>query len=341
LTEARAATQPEPVQRKYVQVEDGQFTDKEVPLNETLGIERASKDLQRIRDWESQSAAATDLGVIAALTDQVRADQGVQPEAQPQQPVEAQQQQQPTSDEEALRAALERPAVRQALETQLQAVEAQRAQYAAATTQAFELSAAATFSQFEELRGVNIQSLPAVLAAVEKNNPQRALAMVQALTATERLHQQARQASAAQAEIQRAQQAVWMKSEDAKFDAAMANEPKEVYEAVTKAAPRLLKQNFGIEPQQLAAMIDNNPGLRSAEAQAILYAALKSQLAQEGIAERKARPPVPNVQRPGVSRPAPSYSDEEAASALRAFNKDPSPKSAAQYLAAKRLAARK
>jgi hypothetical protein len=337
LAEARA--EPEPVQRQYMQFEHGLPTDRPVAENETVTVERASEDVTRLRDWEAHNVAANDFNTIATTVDQLRGEvaQAEQPQ-QPEQPQAEQPQQQPATDEEALRAALERPAVRQALEQQLNAVEAQRVQYSEAANNAFNMAAAATFSQYEELRGVDLKTLPHVLAAVQKHNPERAAAMVASLTATQRLHDQAQQAQRAQNEIAQAKQAVWVKNENARFDDVMANEPKEVYEAVTKNAARLLKQSFGIEVEQLAQMVKNNPGLRSAEAQSVLYQALKSQLTAEEIAAKKAPANIPPVQRPGVSRPASSYADDETAAARKTFDKNPSPETAAAFLQARRAA---
>ena len=177
------------------------------------------------------------------------------------------------------------------------------------------MSAAATFSQFEELMGVNIQTLPAVINAVAKNNPARAQAMVLAFQNTERLHQASQQAQRAQAEIAQARHAVWTKGEDAKFDASIASEPAEVVHEVTEpGASHTARGLRHFDPEGFAQIVQTNPGFRSAEAQRLLFDTIKTKLAAEKLAAKKVVP-VPQVQRPGVSRPASSYSDEEAASA--------------------------
>jgi hypothetical protein len=342
LTEARATTQPEPVQRKYVQIEDGQFTNKEVPLNETLDPERAARDLNRIREWEAHSVAANDLNIIANTVDQVKHDLGVQQEQrQQQQPQAEQQQQQPLDEQAEFERALANPKLRAALEQEVGKLEQSRAQYAQAAHQAFELSAASTFSQFPELNGVTMQTLPTVVNAIRQINPDRAVAIVRALQGTEQLHQASQQAKAAEQQIQQARHQIWAKGEDQKFEQqVLAQQPKETIENVVRHGARVLSESYGISVDELKQAFATNPALRSAPMQAALFDLVKTKLAREGIEARKARPPVPNVQRPGTSQPRASYNDEAAASALKAFNSSPDAKTAAAYLLARRAAKR-
>jgi hypothetical protein len=182
--------------------------------------------------------------------------------------------------------------------------------------------------------------LPAIVNSIKQVNPERAAAMVQSLASTERLHQQSRQATAAQAEIAQAKQAIWFKSENDRFDAwTNANESKAVVEEVMQQGRRILQESYGITPEGLGQMLQQNPGLRSAEAQRMIYDSIKLKLAQEKISAKRA--PAPPVMRPGVSRDAPNYSDENVSSALKAFTKSPDPKTAANYLNARRAAAKR
>jgi hypothetical protein len=336
----RVVEADEPTPRKYYRMENGQFTGEESPDNETLSLKRASDDLTRVRA-EEQAAIDSHTDVrVAEVTDAVR---GIVQEQQPSQPEltpEAQQQQQAQTEQAEFERALNNPRLRASLEAEVNKLEQSRAAYSAAATQAFELSAAATFAQFPELNGVTQQTLQPVLHAVAQNNPARAQAIVSALQGTERLHQQSQQAQAAQAEIAQARQAVWIKSENDKFDSwANANESKETMDEVLREGRRVLQETYGISPQGLGQMLQQNPGLRSAEAQRMIYDSIKLRLAREKISAKRA--PAPPVMRPGVSRDAPNYSDENTASALKAFTKNPDPKTAANYLNARRAAAKR
>jgi hypothetical protein len=201
------------------------------------------------------------------------------------------------------------------------------------------MAAAGTLSRFSELQGLSLQEIPTALKMIEKQNPARHAEIYQAVAATDRLWQNAQQARSAEQQIQQARVQLWAKGESQKFDEALKNEPREVYDNVTRNAARVLKESFGIAPEQLSQMIQTNPALRSAESQKLIYAAVKAQLNQEALATKKVIPQAPPVQRPGVSRPAQSYDSAEAASALRAFNKNPDdPKAAAAYVMARRAA---
>lgn len=307
-------------------------TEEPRPDYETVDLARAAEDLTRQRDFEVSAQHQEIDQAVAAIADYNRGEPPQQPPEQ-----QAQQQQQPQDEQAEFERALNNPKLRAALEQEVGKLEQSRSQYAAAAAQAFELSAAAVYSQFGELNGATFQTLPAIINAVNQNNPQRAQAMVRALQSTEQLHQASRQAQAAQAQIAQTCQAVWIKAEDAKFEFAIASEPKELVREIEREGLRILREAYNIEPQALFQLVQTNPGLRSAEAQRLLYDAIKTKLAAEKIAAKKVVP-VPQVQRPGVSQPRPSYNDEQASSAHRAFLADPTPKSAAEFLQARRAA---
>jgi hypothetical protein len=343
---AEAATAPrvreeeEPTPRKYFRTIDGRFTDQESPSTETLDLRRAANDLSRVRAEEQVAIDSHTDARVAEVTDAVRGI--VAEEQQPSQPEltpEAQQQQQAQTEQAEFERALNNPRLRASLEAEVNKLEQSRAAYSAAATQAFELSAAATFAQFPELNGVTRQTLQPVLQAVAQNNPARAQAIVSALQGTQALHDQSQQAQRAQAEIAQARQAVWFKSENEKFDSwAAANESKETMDEVLREGRRVLKEAYGVTPEGLGQMLLENPGLRSAASQRMIYDSVKHRLALEKISAKRA--PAPPVMRPGVSRDAPNYSDE-VASALKAFNKSPDPKTAANFLNARRAAAKR
>ena len=124
------------------------------------------------------------------------------------------------------------------------------------------------------------------------------------------------------------------------MDQFIAQQPAEETRAVKENVARVVRDYYGVDPQQLAQALQTTPAFRAAPFQKMLFESVRSHLTQEAIAAKKIPPTVPNVQRPGVGRSQPSYSDEVESSALKAFTRDPSPKTAATYLNAKRAARR-
>ena len=360
VDEQRAAAQPEPIVRQYQQVRDGQFTGEEVPGNETVDLKRAAEDITRARGFEAEALELQTDATVADAVDTVRSSvqeqlQGQQPQqAQPQQPeypqqpqqspeVQAQQQQQqqaPVSDEQMLQDALSRPAVRQALEAQLQTVEAQRQQYAQAAQDAANLAHAGLLGQFPELQHATASNLPAILNVLQANNPQRYAQVIQGLLQTDHLQKAAANAKSAEQQIAQARVKTWAAEQDSVMDHFVAQQPKEESSAVSKNLARVVRDYYGINPAELAQAIQANPALRAAPFQRMMYETVRGHLTQEAIQQKRVIPQAPPVQRPGASREAPSYSDEDAASALKAFNRNPNPKTAATYLNAKRAARR-
>jgi hypothetical protein len=151
----RVVEADEPTPRKYFRTENGQFTSEESPANETLSLKRASDDLTRVR---AEEAAAVDAHVdanVAEVTDAVRSldpqlllgkNSQLPEQPSPELTPEAQQQQQAQNEQAEFERALANPRLRQALESEVGKLEQSRAAYSAAATQAFELSAAATFA---------------------------------------------------------------------------------------------------------------------------------------------------------------------------------------------------
>ena len=116
------------------------------------------------------------------------------------------------------------------------------------------------------------------------------------------------------------------------FNASIASEPSEKLYEVTREGARILQQTYGIDQQARANDSSQTPDCVRLKRSDCYYDAIKTKLAAEKIAAKKVFA-VPPVMRPGVSQPRASYSDEEAACALKAFKNDPSPKSAGEYLA--------
>ena len=337
LDDERRKNEEPIVERKYYDVKEGQYTGKDADANLTVSLERASQDLDRQRNWEVAQQQTENDAAVQMLTDAKRAvdqQQQLQQTAQPQQPPQPQ----PQTDEEAMRQALDNPKIREALDLQVQQLESQRAAYAKQAEESAAFARATLFSNFEELNGVTTENLSSVLAAIEKLDPQRHIAVVKALHATDRLHKIADNARAQEAQIQQARVQMWANDQEKQFVAnVIAKEPKEVVAEVSKNGPRILAEHFGIDQDAFRQMVASNPGMRSAPAMALIFDAIKTKLAHEQLAQKRAPAPVPPVQRPGVSRPA--SSDDDTSAALRAFKSNPNDlRLAAAYVNARRAA---
>ena len=99
-----------------------------------------------------------------------------------------------------------------------------------------------------------------------------------------------------------------------------------------------LLESYGVPKDQLMALYQSQPIMRSAAFQRVLADAGAYRLAQKTVQEKLSKP-VPPVQSPGT---AGSFNrDDNMAAALRAFDKNPSPQNAAAVLTAKRAASRR
>ena len=308
LSDARAAgTIPraddvEPVDRGYRW--DG---GKGQPVEEhfTLDPRRAADDLVKVRMAEAE--AATPAQEMATAIDEVRAavngeQQPQQQDAQQQQPQVEQQPQQPQDPADQVRQALEQnPALRQALEVEMATVERSRSEYAQAARQAATVAAAACLADHPALANLSAQEFPHAMSALAKTDPATATAIQAKLNRVQALYNQSQQAEAAERQIQAARFQEYARTEDSRFEKAIANEPTETKRAVLENGARILSSYYGIDAKALSQAVEGNPALRSAGTQALIYDAIKGRIAEESIASKVARP-VPPVQRPGVAR---------------------------------------
>ena len=136
------------------------------------------------------------------------------------------------------------------------------------------------------------------------------------------MHQQAEGQNAA---IMQAQLQHWSQQQDREVDAHLASESPEVVQSVKNNLLRVAKDHYGISEQDLKSAFAQNPILRSAPFQKMLYSLVRAHLAQENITDKKLRD-APPVQRPGVAGDRPSRDDAESSAAYRAFIKNPDPR---------------
>ena len=234
------------------------------------------------------------------------------------------------------------PKIRAALEAELATVEQARSRYAEAANQAYQLSHAAIHAQFPELRGVTAETLPQVMNVLQRENPARHAAVMQAITSTDALHRASVEANAQQKQIEQARIKTWSDGEDRRFaETVLAKENPETVKEVTFNAKRILKESYGIDPQEFQQMIQTTPAFRSVQAQSMIFDLIKTKLNQEKISAKRAPANVPPVQRPGVSKPPSAQDDEAVAEKLRAFRANPTPRTGADYLKARSDAKRR
>jgi hypothetical protein len=334
LDQARAENrvpqaEPEPTLREY-RKENG--LGDPVPKNQTVTLEKASDDLTRLRAEEVASQqpdpAAVANAIDAARHDYFNPQQPAQPEAQ-------QQPQQPVDDgiDPEIAQALASPKIRAAIEAELAQTTAQREEYATAAKQAVTLAMAGVVANFPELGNIPLPHLQSAIQTIAATNPQRAAAINAALERTQVLMDVSQKAQAAQQQVRAKQFEQFARAEDAKFEAAVANENPETVRRVKDAAIEVFKE-YGVSQDQLRDLWQSEPLMRTAPFQKMVYDLIRFKTAAANVPTKVAAKPLPPVQKPGVSRPADNSENIDAA--LRRFNANPSPKNAADVLLARR-----
>jgi hypothetical protein len=340
LDKARAAEIPkaeaEPIDRGYKWI-SGENAGEPVDPRYTLTPERASDELAAQRAYE-QLQLQPDPNQIASAVDQARADYYGQQQPAPEQsqPEQTQQVEQPIDGvDPEIRAALENPKVRAALEAEINSVEQARQQYHNATLQAARVSAAAVLSA-PELDGIPNDQIGVALQMPARTNPQRAAEISGQLARTQALWNQSQQAAAQEQAIAQQRQAAWSKFQDDQYDAMTKGDTPEVKTKLGKEAMAMLRE-YGATDDEIAAAWHSQGPFRSAVGQRVLRDAAAYRIAQREISNKADRS-APPVQKPGVSRP--HSNDDGIAAAMAAFNRSPDPKTAAALLTAKRNARR-
>jgi hypothetical protein len=355
LSEAREArtvkqAEAEPLVRTY-QYLTGDKAGEAIPDNQTITAERAARDVSTMREYEAASQQPQQSDIANAI-DSFRNAYAANPQQQQQiaeQP-QGQQQEQPQATEQAqqpeqatppgidpeIAQALNNPKIRAALEAEVQSAEQARAAFAQGARQAAQVAAASVLSNFPELANVPAAHLQTAIDVIARQDPQRAMAINGALQRTQALLTASQQAEAAQQQIQAQNLKQWIASEDAKFTQATANETPETMRRIAENIIALA-EDYGVSREQLGAVWQSQPVLRSAAFQPIMVDAARYRMATKEVAAKVHRE-IPLVQRPGVSRP--HNSNDEVDSAMAKFRSDPNPKSAAALLTARRRAAR-
>jgi hypothetical protein len=359
----RGARDSEPTPRTYIEYGTDRHGEP-APENQTISRERAADDLTRQRAFE-QAAQQPDPVAYQNAIDNFRqtfpdrelppdlvqlveqasaqrqateAQHPAQPESQiqtaPEQPQVDQPHPQDGIDPE-IAQALSNPKIRAALEAEVNAAEQARMQFSQATLQASRMAAAALLSQHPELASLSAQELPHAISAIEKVNPAKATEIKSQLNHAKSLYDSHLATEAQRAAIQQQQLKAWVAQEDQKFSQATAHESPEQMQKIAAAAVEVA-ESYGVSKQELAALWQSQPLMRSAAFQQIMADAARYHIARKEVANKVARP-VPPVQRPGTGQLR-TGDDYGVTSAIKSFNANPSPQNAAALLMARRAA---
>jgi hypothetical protein len=350
LEKAREAAAPPPrpdlaedgtIKRAYQRLHDG----SPVPPNETISLERGATDLKSVRELDIASQLP-DPNDIAARIDAARGEyflnQQARQQPDPQQAQTAEQQpaaaevpQDPTAE---IRQVLEQhPAVRQALEAELQTVEQARGTYAQASRQAAQVAAAAVLSQWPSLANLSAQELPHAISAIAKIDPAAGAQIQGQLNRVQSLYDASVQAQKAQEQIQAQRFQSWVTEQDAAFDREVTS--KESPETMRKIGENViaLAEEYGVSKQDLTTLYHTQPIMRSAPFQRMMADAARFRMAQKEVGQKLDRSAPPPVQKPGSGHPR---GDDGVTAALNKFRSEPSVANAAKLLQARRASNR-
>jgi hypothetical protein len=235
------------------------------------------------------------------------------------------------------------PKIRDGVMHALNLVESQRQQYAQATQSALQNAALAEVAAIPELHGMSGDQAKGALAVIAKNNPARYLEIVGHMQNFERIRQTVHQQAAAQQQQHQAEQQrvaqqtqTWMEQQDDAFEKWAQSRPADEVKAVRGGAIDMLVNHYGMDRNELAQLWGSNPLMRSLPVQKLLYDLTRFHMAKESI--RPIQKNIPPVMRPGTAGDFTDY-NPGLTEKMRAFAANPTAKSGAAALMARRQAA--
>ncbi|MBR0814923.1 hypothetical protein JQ544_25565 [Bradyrhizobium diazoefficiens] len=306
--------QPKVVVRQYTDAEG-----KPAAANEAVTLARAARDYAGATAADRQSAESESSETLAARIDELRAEVAAndpdapefygfeQPEDSDvherggQAPADAPKDHRKRAAEldPDIEQLLQHPQVRQALEEKVGEVERARRTYVDGLDAAMQVAQASFVSQFPELVGLAPERLPEALAQIAQHDPAK-LARIQAIVASsEQLRARQNEEMQRAADATRRSFQNYAKAEDARLETLLKDEPRDVRQAVAREIMTSAKAS-GIEPEEMQRLFDNEPLMRNATFQRMMYDAGKYRLmvkAKDAVAAR----PMPPVQRPGMA----------------------------------------
>lgn len=356
---------PEPTERKYTD----QVSGEDRPSNETVELERASRDISEIRAAERAALERQRNSELNDAISWLEREEAVLKDAATPRPVEQQQAQEPQPptdytpqlDPETVQAtdpqydpellqALSSPKVRAVLEQVNAGVEQTKAQYQAATAELATQAQGVLTALFPELANLSGQALQGALVFMQQSQPERFQQFQQLTGRAQQLvgiYRQQQAEAQAQQQQQYAQQLEWFKvAEDEKWEAAIARDrsPDQI-KALRENAMPLIERHYGISPRELGAIysgqqrVDAATFMRSANFQLMLSDALSYRMSREAVG-RAVNRPVPQVIRPGSPAEFQTRTEAALAEAQAKLKPSMSAKEAAAYVIARRAASR-
>jgi len=307
----------DPVQVRQYLDDDG----KPAPPNEAVTLARAAQDYGGVTSAEKLMAESKSSKELAARVDALRAEAladdpaaaelyGFElPKADGEEAKQTERESQQASESNAKRLSeqldpelekvLQHPQVLQAIEERIGEAEKARQSYHDGLAAATQIAQASFLGQFPELAAIPPENLPHALELMSRQDPAK-FARVKAMVETSgQLFARQAQESRHQAEMARQSFQRFARSEDARLETMLKDEPRATQQAVT-AEIMASAQASGIEPAELNRLFATEPLMRNATFQRMMYDAGKFRLMMKAK-EAAVTKPVPPVQRPGMA----------------------------------------
>lgn len=313
IADQRSGSQPEIVVRQYT---DGEG--RRAAANEAVTLSRAALDYANAAAADRQSVESESSEALASKIDALRAEvatndpdapefYGFEPpedrdarDEEGDQPSRSQNPGQSPGDVDPdFEQLLQNPQVRLALEEKVGEVERARRSYVDGLDAAMQMAHASFVSQFPELVNLAPERLPEALAQLAQQDPAKLQRIQAIVSASEQVR--ARQTEEMQRSSDAARQSFlnFARAEDARLETMLKGEAREVRQAVAQEIMASAKAS-GIEPEEMQRLFDNEPLMRNATFQRMMYDAGKYRLmmkARDAVAAK----PMPPVQRPGMA----------------------------------------
>ena len=291
------------------------------PANEAITLARAARDYAAGTSAEKLAAESKNSRELAARIDTLRSEAladdpaaaelfGVElPHADAAKPGEAEQRAQGVEDPIAgspadgldpeLEKALAHPQVRQAIEERVGEAEKAKQSYREGLAAAAQIAQASFLGQFPELAAIPPENLPGALELMSRQDPAKFARVKATVASAEQLLARQEQESRHQAEAARRDFVRFARSEDARLETMLKDEPRAIQQAVMTEIMASANES-GIETAELNRLFATEPLMRNATFQRMMYDAGKYRLMMKAK-DAALTKPVPPVQRPGMA----------------------------------------
>jgi len=344
LQEHRQAAAP-PIERVYQDTK----THERRPSTETISAQRGARDLTDLRRAQNDAAQTLANIELAEQVDQFRKDELARERGEPTdleqvvKEAEQQLQPQPTTPEAPpangvdpeIAKALENPKIRAALEQEATAHATARQQYLQSVQALGNAAWANVIANFPEMQQGNPQQ---VLEQMRLQNPSRFAEITGHLQRVGQIGAHWQQLRAQQQQQQAQQFEVYSKAQDQEYTDYENTRPAAEVKQVRERLLDVLRNQYHVDQDTLGQLWRTNPLVRSSQFQRLVYDAVAYQLARESAGKRGPAN-APAVMRPGANGDFGFVDNSGLAEKFAAFKSDPTPRSAAAALMARRRAA--